>query len=140
MTGAEKYTRIQDLIASKPDIFEGLLIVHRDKFLEWLPYNLHVISAFGKYAIMLKEKGNREYYSAYCIRERLRWDSLLTEVGTEYKISNNVTPFVARLIMAMDHRLVGLFRTKGNSNQMSEFEAEFKQMEGPQVDNGMYHD
>lgn len=120
MTDAEKYHRILQLMADNPDMFEGCMEIHRDKFLEWLPDNIHVVSAFGKWGVFLKEKGNREYYSAYCIRERLRWDSLLEEVGTEFKLSNNITPYVARLIMKMDHRLEGMFRTKGSSDQMDE--------------------
>ena len=105
-------SRIETLIESNPDIFEGLNNTHREAFMRWLPDNIHVVNAFGKYALELKETGNREYYSAYAIRERLRWDSMIRENGTQYKISNNITPFVARLIMKMNSRLHGIFKVK----------------------------
>ena len=109
----EYYESIDRLIYNNPLLFEGLKDDARVKFLEWLPDNTHIVKSFGKYALQLKENGHREYYSAYAIRERLRWDSMLSETGTEYKISNNMTPFIARLIMKMDHRLDGMFKTKG---------------------------
>jgi len=112
----EYLKQIKTLIANNPNMFDDLKEKHRDDFLRWLDDNTHVVRAFGRYAIQLKEQGHREYYSAYAIRERLRWDSMLSEVGTEYKLSNNMTPFLARLMMKMDRRLAGIFRTKNMQN------------------------
>jgi len=112
MEHQDKLVKVQILIANNPDLFKGLMKCHLDKFLEWLPNNIHVVEAFGKYAVQLKDSGRREYYSVYAIRERLRWDSMISEVGTEYKLSNNMTPFLSRLIMKMDNRLAGMFRTQ----------------------------
>ena len=77
---------------------------------------MHVIRGMWKYAVQLRTTGTRTHYSIYAIRERLRWDSMLREEGTEYKISNNITPHVARLLMVSDKRLAGMFKVKG-SNQ-----------------------
>jgi len=115
--------QIMRLIENSPDLFDGLKEEHREAFMNWLPNNTHVVTAFGKYAKQLKQKGNREYYSAYCIRERLRWDSMVSEVGTEYKISNNNTPFISRLIMRMDPELRGMFRTKCSDHGSLESES-----------------
>ena len=114
----EKLRKIYLLINNNPDLFKGLMDKHLQKFLEWLPDNIHVLNAFGKYAIQLKESKRRDYYSAYAIRERLRWDSMISEIGTEYKLSNNMTPFLSRLIMKMDNRLNGMFKIKENTGEI----------------------
>lgn len=96
----------------KPGVFDDLLQETTDEFYKWVPDNCHVVRAFYERACELVEKGNRKYYSAYCIREKLRWDSLVGEVGTDYKISNNVTPHLARLVMVLDPKLAGMFKLK----------------------------
>jgi len=100
--------------ANKAGLFAGLLIKPTKKFLEWLPQNYHVVMAFYKTALELKRRGRREFYSNYCIREKLRWDSLVSETGTEYKLSNDFTPHLARLVMALDPRLKGMFKLKSS--------------------------
>ena len=95
-----------------PGIFDDLLPETTDQFYNWVTDNCHVVRAFYERACELFEKGNRQFYSAYCIREKLRWDSMIGEVGTEYKISNNVTPHLARLTMVLDPRLSGMFKLK----------------------------
>lgn len=100
-------------LKSNPKMFSGLLASRRIEFIEWLRQpNVHVVGEFLKYAQMLNRHGGRAYYSAYCIRERIRWDTLVTENGTEFKLSNNMTPFIARLVMEIDPSLKGMFRTK----------------------------
>ena len=120
MHNETRRTRIIALVTDHPEIFDGLKAKHKESFLKWLPDNIHIVDAFGKYALQLREKGNRDYYSAYAIRERLRWDSMISEVGTDYKISNNVTPFVARLLMRMDGRLIGIFRVKESVDNVAD--------------------
>jgi len=107
--------------ANEAGMFAGLLNKPTKKFLEWLPQNHHVFQAFYKTAYELKRRGRREYYSAYCIREKLRWDSLVSEVGTEYKLSNDFTPHLARLIMALDSKLKGMFKLKSSVGSPDEF-------------------
>ena len=107
--------QLRTAVKDNPELFTGLNPTHLQAFYRWIPKNIHVISAFGKYARYLKDNGNRSYYSAYAIRERLRWDSMVSEVGTDYKISNNITPFVARMIMQIDPTLKGMFKTKSSS-------------------------
>lgn len=108
---------------NNPKIFQGLLPERRKEFLLWLRENTHVVWQFLKYAQMLNQHGGRDYYSAYCIRERIRWDTLVTENGTDFKLSNNMTPFIARLVMEIDPNLKGMFRTKKGENYGEVFRA-----------------
>lgn len=112
MSNDEMSAAISRILMKHPDLFWGLKPKAATAFLKWWPHNIHIIRAFGKEALHLKTHGKRERYSCYTIREKLRWDSLFREVGTEYKISNNNTPFIARLIMKMNKNLDGMFMTK----------------------------
>lgn len=106
--------RAEKTLKHYPDLFDDLKTPQKYAFLAWLPDNYHVVLAFGRAAHELKTRGNRERYSCYTIREKLRWDSLLSENGTEFKLSNDNTPFLARLIMKMSPRLDGMFVIKGS--------------------------
>jgi len=109
----KEFTSNQIIDAAIQDgIFGDLLPETTDKFYDWLPDNVHVVRAFYEAAHMLHSTGKREYYSLYCIREKLRWDSMVSEVGTKFKLSNNVTPHLARLVMALDPHLNGMFKLK----------------------------
>jgi len=107
-------TEIIDM-ALDDGIFDDLLEDTTDNFYDWLPQNCHVVQAFYELSCELYARGKRPYYSAYCIREKLRWDSMVSEVGTEYKISNNVTPHLARFIMKLDSKLDGMFKLKATA-------------------------
>ena len=104
------YKDIMILRRKHPDMFAGLL--DPDWFYSWAAETMHVIKVFQRYAFELKTKGHRDHYSAYTIRERIRWDSMTRETGTEYKISNDVTPYIARLLMLANPLLRGMFKTK----------------------------
>jgi hypothetical protein len=82
------------------------------RFRDWIKYNGHIVDAFRKYALELYDSGQRSRYSAYCIRERIRWDTMLTETGTAFKISNDFTPIIARLVMIKEKKLRGMFTVK----------------------------
>ena len=99
-------------MTNRPDLFEGVDEGVMWRFHQWLPNNTHVISAFGRYARELKDHGNRTHYSAKAICERLRWDSMVKENGSDYKLSNDMTTPIARLLMAVDPKLEGMFRFK----------------------------
>ncbi len=80
---------IENTIRLYPTIFDGLNVKTIEKFIDWYPSNMHVINAFEREAVFLKLNGKRERYSAYTIREKLRWDSLLKENASAYKLNNN---------------------------------------------------
>ena len=104
---------IENLIQSNPNLFLGLKKKPTEKFIEWYPLNMHVINRFEDEAVFLKRNGNRDFYSCYTIREKLRWDSLLREKeNVGYKLNNNFSPFIARVVMALNPELQGMFQTR----------------------------
>lgn len=66
------------------------------EFLEYLPENLHVWEAFEREALLVARKGFK-HYSARTIIHVLRHHSALTEKGGEWKLNNNISPYLARL-------------------------------------------
>ena len=104
------YEEIMRIINGNPDIFDGLDGKSVLKFMIWFPDNLHVLTAFEQEAKYLKNNGKRERYSAYTIREKLRWDTLLRHNSDDdYKLNNNYSPMVARIVMILNPELEGMF-------------------------------
>lgn len=81
-------------------------------FKKYLRENLHVYKAAEKLAFELFYSKQREYYSMWMIGNKLRWDTYVAELGSDYKINNNAFAYFSRLIMAHNPRLSGMFRTK----------------------------
>ena len=68
----------------------------RRDFINWLKENPKIYFAFRHFAMeAIKQKRSR--FSCYMIRERVRWYTNI-EWGGEFKISNNVTPYMNRLL------------------------------------------
>ena len=103
---------IENTIRLYPTIFEGLKVTTIEKFIDWYPSNIHVINAFEREAVFLKLNGKRERYSAYTIREKLRWDSLLKENASAYKLNNNFSPCIARILMYLNPEFNGMFNIR----------------------------
>ena len=53
----------------------------------------------------------RNRFSAYMIRERVRWYTNI-EYGGDFKISNNVTPYIGRVLAKDIPRLASIFSFK----------------------------
>lgn len=68
----------------------------RADFVHWLEDNPKIYQAFRAFALDAVAK-KRERFSAYMIRERVRWYTNI-EYGGRFKISNNLTPYIARLL------------------------------------------
>lgn len=64
---------------------------------QWLFDNEHIWVAFTKEAFSAQSNGYK-HYSARTIVEYLRHKSMLREKDGEWKINNNVVPYLARLI------------------------------------------
>ena len=103
---------IEIIFNEYPETFDGLKDGVIEKFRDWYPSNIHVINAFEKEAFYLLNRGRRERYSIYTIREKLRWDSLVSESGQDYKLNNNFSPFIARILMFMNPGMKGMFSTR----------------------------
>jgi len=83
---------------------EDLRKLDKDKypegFFHWLQYNEHIWLQFERHARTMADK--RDRYSARTIIEVMRWNSDLREKQGKplFKLSNNMTPGLARLWMA----------------------------------------
>jgi len=75
-------------------------------FFHWLQFNEHIWEQFERHGLTMAAK--RQRYSARTIIEVMRWNSDLREKQGKalFKLSNNMTPGLARLWMAkhkLDH-------------------------------------
>lgn len=82
-----------------------------DKFDEYHAANPHVFQTFVWLADQWLKAGKGRL-SMYMLRERARWEFIVTTEHDEFKISNNFTPYYARLIMYRHRRFQGMFVTK----------------------------
>ncbi len=97
----------------------------RAEFVAWLYDNEKIYCAFRKFAIAaINERRTR--FSAYMIRERVRWYTNI-EYGGEFKISNNVTPYMSRLLALDIPILDKIFARK--EIDLSEFPEYYRQSE-----------
>ena len=67
-------------------------------FFQWLKENEKIWREFERMALAMAAR-NRKRYSARTIVEVLRWNSDLRQTDVLFKISNNMTPGMARLWM-----------------------------------------
>lgn len=66
------------------------------EFMKWLPQNYHVWKAFTDEAFKVINKGFK-HYSSRTIVCVLRHHSAVSEVGSMWKLNNNLSPYLARL-------------------------------------------
>ena len=92
----------------------------RSKFIDWLTDNEKIYGYFRRYA---REaiNSNRKRFSAYMIRERVRW-YVNVEYSGAFKISNNLTPWIARLLAEEMPELRNIFSFKEQIRQRRLFE------------------
>lgn len=90
------------------------------EFITWLDENYETYTYFRRFAHDAVSAG-RKRFSAYMIRERVRWYTNI-EYGGEFKISNNVTPYVARLLAKEIPALKDIFRFKDTAVQKELFQ------------------
>lgn len=111
---------------NQPDLFSPTTVVefaqrNADKlsqeFLDWLPKNLHIWDAFQKETFKVIRMGF-QHYSSRTIIEVLRHHTALTERDSQWKISNNVQPYLSRLFAAMYPLHAGLFEFKSTRKKM----------------------
>lgn len=93
--------KLYDLISENRDLFS-------DDFVDWLPDNMHVYQAFVVEAIKIHSRGFK-HYSSKTIIHVLRHHSAVSEVGGEWKINNNFSPYLARLFDLAYPHMAGMF-------------------------------
>lgn len=82
-----------------------------DEFVEWFPKNAHVWKAFVQETHAIISVGFK-HYSARTIIHVLRHHSAIEEAGTAWKISNNSSPYMARLFALAYPHHADIFRYK----------------------------
>lgn len=93
--------KIYDIISGNRDLFS-------DDFVEWLPSNIHIFQAFVIEAAKIHSRGFK-HYSARTIIHVLRHHSAITELGGQWKINNNYSPYLARLFDLAYPHMAGMF-------------------------------
>ena len=78
------------------------------EFMEFLPSNLHGYEAFEREARKIIARGFK-HYSARTIIHVLRHHSALEQIGGDWKLNNNISPYLARLWVLMNPQHAGLF-------------------------------
>lgn len=107
MNHAHEVHRVLRLADSLPE----LKSMTKDEFTLWLAEHYGIYRAFRKFAVEALASG-RTHFSAYMIRERVRWYTTIEWRG-EFKISNNCTPYLARLLIKDLPALEGVLAVKG---------------------------
>lgn len=82
-----------------------------EQFEQFHKDNPHVFELFKKFAYEALRAGF-DTFSAYAIRERIRWFTSIETSGTPYKLSNNFTPYYARKLMRECPEFDGFFNLK----------------------------
>ena len=91
---------------------------HEDEYPEgffwWLRENFHIWKEFEERAYTMAAVAKRPRYSARTIIEVMRWNSDIREKKPLFKLSNNMTPGLARLWMAKHGKDFPKFFTQHN--------------------------
>src|ERR1700722_4617993 len=107
-------------MTDQPDLFlqDILLLAQRnaerfpDKFLSYLPHNLHVYHAFRREALAVWRKGYK-HFGARTIIEVLRYNSAMRENSNEvWKLNDVWTPYLSRLFILENPQCEGLFELR----------------------------
>lgn len=85
-----------DMVVDAARTLPELKSMPLDEFVGWIEDNEEIYQNFRGYALAAIKKG-RKRFSCYMIRERVRWYTNI-EYGGEFKISNNITPYMSRLL------------------------------------------
>ena len=83
-----------------------------DGFWTWLDENEHIYQAFQKIAHKERFENGRLNFSARAIIDKLRWDTPIKEINSQFKLSNEMGTGLSRLCMAEYPELKGFFRIR----------------------------
>jgi hypothetical protein len=79
-----------------------------DEFLEWLPVNLHIFTAFAQEVFKVIGRGYT-HYSSRTIIEFLRHHTAVKEKSGTWKINDHAVPYLARLFDLVYPEKKGIF-------------------------------
>ena len=80
------------------------------QFAEHLQNNMEMYKLFERFA--LEAAQYRTHFSARAIFERMRWETLMNEKDSSFKINNNWVPNYAQKFMDEHPSLKGFFRMR----------------------------
>ena len=80
-------------------------------FFRWLERNPQLFLEFQDKALQVRSMG-RDRFAARIIVEGIRWHTLLADKDATFKVNNNWIPGMARLCMALNPALVGMFELR----------------------------
>ncbi len=87
-------------------------------FRVWLREHMEIYDTFIQYAREYRSIENRSVYSANAIWQRIRWDTMLSDDSDkEWRLNAIYTSFFARLAMAAEPDLEGMFKLRGSKNR-----------------------
>lgn len=95
----------------QPDLFEGLPAAVVSAFRRHHEENPHVYAKLREYALQARGAG-RTRLGIAVIFERLRWHAAIETTDEEYKLNNNHRAYYARLLMANEPDLRGMFELR----------------------------
>lgn len=107
--------RNYDWLVHEASLLPELKSMPKADFVSWLTDNYELYEYFSKYAEEAINRG-RKRFSAYMIRERVRWYTNV-EYDGDYKISNNLTPYIARLLIVEYPVLAEIFSCKNTPEE-----------------------
>ena len=82
-----------------------------DQFEDWLKENRRIVGFIKNKALAMRRSG-RTHYGMKAIVEAVRYDTDLREKDSEWKINNNYTSRLSRLLMRECPELEGFFQVR----------------------------
>lgn len=89
-------------------LWERYSMKNIQKFEAWIAKNKLVYTLFVRYAKQYRNAGF-DRCSATLIGNRIRWETAVKTVGSQYKISNNYLPMLARKLACEDSSFLSFF-------------------------------
>jgi hypothetical protein len=95
-------------------LFSCLVSESEERFLEFHRDNPHVYDHLRNLCIDIRRRGVTRF-GIRTVWERLRWHARFETTRTldDWKLNNNHTRYYARLLMAQEPELAGMFETRG---------------------------
>jgi hypothetical protein len=93
-----------------------LLSEPEERFLDFHRQNPHVYARLRELCVQVRRRGVRRF-GIRTVWERLRWHAQFetSRPPEEWKLNNNYTRHYARLLMAQEPELRGMFETRGTT-------------------------
>lgn len=89
-----------------------------ERFRRWTAENPNVVALYLKFARQAKASG-REQWSTKALTERVRWEVNIgiDRCGDEFRVNNNYSAPMARMLVELDPSLEGMFTFRKRSSK-----------------------